>query len=73
MFPIFIQKVVRVELSLLFYPEGGKNTGSTGTGNFQPASAHLFAVRGLAGSDRLQVEMGMSLLHLLHTAINQTG
>lgn len=32
--------------------------------------SHLFAVRSLAGSDGLQVELGVSLLHLLHTAVN---
>lgn len=43
------------------------------TGNFQPVSAHLFAVRSLAGSDRLQVKLGVSLLQLLYTAVNQTS
>lgn len=40
------------------------------TGNFQLVSAHLLAVGSFAGSDRLQVELGVSSLHLLHTAVN---
>lgn len=68
---IFIPNPIHVEFSLLFHSMGKTQPRKNDEiGNFQPVSAHLFAARSLAGSDRLQVELGIGLLHLLHTAVN---
>lgn len=48
-------------------------TGESMTGNFHLISADLFPMKSLVGASRLQVELGVALLQLLHAAVNKTG
>lgn len=48
-------------------------TGESMTGNFHQISADLFPMKSLVRASRLQVELGVALLQLLHAAVNKTG
>lgn len=43
------------------------------TGKSHQISADLFPMKSLVGASRLQVELGVALLQLLHAAVNKTG
>lgn len=69
---MFIQKLILAGFYAL-EKWNNREQRNTESGDFLEISAHLFAVRSLAGSNRLQAELGISLLHLLHTAVNKTS
>lgn len=69
---MFIQKLILAGFYAL-QKWNNREQRNTESGDFLEISAHLLAVGSLAGSNRLQAEMGISLLHLLHTAVNKTS